>query len=296
MVDFIRLFYRDKDKFEHFVCQQENFEEVDTIFGLHTGEIKYPYRTSFNGIEVKVTSKHGYVYNSIHKAYNDRFSQEAHNHDDFGYCKLCYMVDYISSKLIDVDKVNLTQFEFGFNIETPVSAQQIIRNNVLMHKQNGANHNRVFNGKGELKQFDYHNFVIKIYDKARQYGLPRNILRFEIRFLKAKEFQKYGIYKITDLKDKQKLRKLFVNLKQRFDEMTIVDSYDESIIPEKDLCKLIRYNNSSYWERVISKKSNQTKMRHIRAYQELLNKYNLLQVKSFLKGLLQKKYLQLINF
>ncbi len=296
MVDFVRLFYRDKDKFEHFVCQEENFKELDTLFGLHTGQIKYPYRTCFNGLEVKVTSKHGYVYNSIHKAYNDKFSQDAHNHDDFGYSKLCYMLDYISSKLIDVDIANLTQFEFGFNIETPVSAQQIIRNNVLMHKQKGANHNRVFNGRGELRQFDYHNFVIKIYDKARQYSLPQNILRFEIRFLKAKEFQKYGIYKITDLKDKQKLRKLFICLMQRFNEMTIVDSYDESTIPENDLCKLIRYNSYSYWERVISSRSNQTKMRHIRAYQELLNKHNLLQVKSLLKGLLQKKYLQLINF
>lgn len=296
MVDFIRLFYRDKVRFEHFVCQEENFKELDTLFGFHTGQIKYPYRTSFNGIEVKVTSKHGYVYNSIHKAYNDKFCQELHNHDDFGYLKLCYMVDYVSSKLIGTELANLTQFEFGLNIETPVPARHIIRNNVLMHKQNGANHNRVFNGRGELKQFDYHNFVIKIYDKAKQYNLSRNILRFEIRYLKAKEFQKFDIYKIADLKDKQKLRKLFINLMQRFDEMTVVDNYDESTIPEKDLSKLIRYSNPLYWERVISNRSNQTKMRHIRAYQNLLYKHNLLQVKSILKDLLQKKYLQLINF
>lgn len=296
MVDFIRLFYRDKERFEHFVCQQENFEELDTLFGLHTGQIKYPYRTSFNNMDVKVTSKHGYVYNSIHKAYNDRFSQEAHNHDDFGYTNLCDMINFVSERVIDVDKANLTQFEFGFNIEIPVPAQQIIRNNVLMHKQKGANHTRLFYGRGELKQFDYHNFVIKIYDKAKQYNLPRNILRFEVRYQKAKEFQKFGIYKITDLKDKQKLRKLFINLMQRFDELTIVDSYDESTIPEEDLCWLIRYNNPLYWEVTMSRRSNQTKMRHIRAYQELLNKYSLLRIKTSLKGLLKEKYLQLINF
>src|SRR5690606_19279531 len=136
--------------------------------------------------------KYGYVYNSIHKAFNDRMYQVAHNHDDFGYYNICEMIDYISTRVIDVDVATLTQFEFGFNIEVPVPACQIIRQNILMHKLKGANHNRMFNGGGVLMQFDHHNYVVKVYDKAMQYRLSTNILRFEIRFLKAKEFQKHG--------------------------------------------------------------------------------------------------------
>jgi hypothetical protein len=296
MIDFIRLVYRDKTSFEHFVCQEENFKEVDTLFGLHTSEIKYPYRAAFNTMEVRVTEKFGYVYNSIHKAYNDRVYQEAHNHDDFGYTNMCDMIDYISTKVIDVDKSNLTQFEFGFNIIVPFPARQIIINNVIMHNYKGANHNRMFNGRGVLKQFDHHNFVLKVYDKARQYNLQANILRFEVRFIKAREFQKYGIFKLHDLKDKNKLRKLFLNLILRFEELTIVDCFCESEIPPNDLNKLIRYNNPLYWETRISRLSYQSKLRHSRAYQELLSKYDLLRTKACITALLKEKFIQLINF
>jgi hypothetical protein len=296
MVDYVRLFWRDKERFEYFVCQEENFKDVDTLFGLHTGQIKYPYRTGFNTMDVRVTAKYGFVSNSIHKAYNDKCGLEPYNHNDFGYQNICEMVDFINSKIIDVDKASLTQFEFGLNIETSIPAEQIIRNNVLMHRVKGANHNRVFNGRGELKQFDYHNYVIKVYDKAKQYNLPNNLLRFEIKFQKAKEFQKLGIFKLEDLKDKDKLRKLFVALLKRFDELTIVDSYEEATIPPRALPKLIRYTNPHYWETRISSMSNTTKMRHTRAFNELLQRHNLLTTKTALKEQLISKYLHLINF
>ncbi|WP_415376401.1 hypothetical protein [Patiriisocius sp. Uisw_017] len=296
MVDFVRLFWRDKARFEHFVVQEKNFAEVDTLFGLHTGQIKYPYRTGFNTMEVKVTAKYGYVFNSIHKAHNEIHLGEVQNHNDFGYDGICKMIDLIHSKVIDVNTAKLTQFEFGFNIETPIPAEDIITNNVLMHKTKGPNHTRLFNGRGKLKQFDHHNYVVKIYDKGKQYNLPSNLLRFEIRFQKSKEFQKFGIYQLDDLKDKLKLRLLFKYVIERFSELTIVDQIDESLIEQSDLNRLIRYNNPYYWQTTINRYSATTKMRHLRGYNELLIKYNLLNTKTLLKQLLLDKYLQLINF
>jgi hypothetical protein len=296
MVDYIRIFWRDKSKFEHFVCQQENFQEVDTLFGLHTGQIKYPYKASFNSMDVRVTEKYGFVVNSIHKAFNDKSGGKPHNHNDFSYENLCEMIDYINNKIIDVDKAKITQFEFGINIETPIPAEEIIRNNILMHKYKGANHNRLFNGRGELKQFDYHNYLIKVYDKAKQYNLNKNLLRFEIRFQKAKEFQKIGIFKLNDLKDKFKLRKLFQILLKKFEELVIIDDYEESEITNSDLSKLNRYKNPHYWETRVSMYSNTTKMRYVREFKALLVKYNLLKTKQGIRGLMIQKYLQLINF
>jgi len=296
VVDFVRIFWRDKTRFEHFVCQEENFEDLETLFVYHTSQIKYPYTASFNAMDVKVTEKYGYVYNSIHKSYNDRYFNDAHNHNDFGYQNICEMVDFLESKLADVDNSTLTQFEFGFNLEVPIAAEQIIQRNILMHKECGPNHTKVFRGKGRLKQFDHHNYVIKIYDKAKQYNLPTNILRFEIKFLKAKEFNKLDIFQIQDLKDKSKLRSLFLLLLSRFNELTIVDEYDESTIPSNDLEKLIRYSNPHYWETRIASLSATSKMRHLRAYKGLLVKHNLQETKAFLKQQLVNKYLQLINF
>tara|TARA_R100000306_G_scaffold14412_2_gene17885 strand:- start:2151 stop:3041 length:891 start_codon:yes stop_codon:yes gene_type:complete len=295
MVDYIKIYYQDKARFESFVCNPENFEEVDAILGLHSGNVKYPYCTEFSGMEVRVTSKHGYVRNSIHKAFNEYTTGENHNYNDFNYYSICEAIDYISSQLIDVDKAKLTQLEFGLNIEVPIPARDIIRQNVLMHKLKGPNHNRLFNGLGELKQFDYHNHFIKIYDKAKQYRLNYHLLRFEVKFIKAKEFQKMGIYHLTDLKKKHLLRKLFLNLMLRFEEMTIVDSYLDEDISSADLNKLCRYNNPTYWEQRISHLSNQTKMRYHRDYVSLLQKYDLLHTKNVLRELLLKKYIKLIN-
>jgi len=296
MIDFIRLFWRDKTRFEHFVCQEKNFKELDTLFGLHTGQIKYPYRTSFNTMDVRITDKYGYVYNSIHKAYNEIHSDDAHNYNDFGYSAICKMLLHINSKVADVENANLTQFEFGFNIKTPIEAEQIISNNLLMHKMSGPNHTRLFNGRGKLKQFDHHNYVLKIYDKGKQYNLRENILRFEVRFLKAREFQKFDIYKLEDLKDKYKLRQLFKYLLKRYDELIIIDQIDESLIEPLDLTEFIRYNNSHYWENTIKENSATTKMRHLIKYNELQNKYSLLRTKTLLKQLIIEKYSQLINF
>lgn len=295
MVDYIKIYYRDKGRFESFVSNPENFEEIEAVLELHSGEVRYPHITYFNGMEVRVTSKYGSVKNSIHKAYNDYITGDGHNYNDFGYSNICEAIDYITSRLVDVDKTKLTQLEFGFNIETPVPACDIIRQNVLMHKLKGPNHRRLFNGQGELKQFDYHNHIIKIYDKGKQYKLTYNLLRFEVKYVKAKEFQKMGIFHLPDLKKKYLLRKLFLDLIMRFEEMIIVDNYSDQDISQQDLYKLCRYNNPNYWELEISHLSYQTRMRHQRDYMILLQKYQLLRTKSFLRIELRKKFIYLIN-
>lgn len=48
-----------------------------------------------------------------------------------------------------------------------------------------------------------------------------------MKFIKAKEFQNLGIYKLEDLEDKSNLRRLFIYLLNRFDELIIVDDYDD---------------------------------------------------------------------
>ncbi len=295
MIDFIKIYYQEKEEFESFVIKPENFEEIETILEMHSGIIKYPYTTFFSGMEVRITSKHGYVRNSIHKAYNEYTTGDSHNHNDFGYYSICQAIDYVDSMLVDVGKTKLTQLEFGLNIEIQVSASEIISQNVLMHRLKGANHNRQFRGQGELKQFDYHNHFIKIYDKAKQYRLAHHLLRFEVKFIKPHEFQSMGIFFLTDLKKKPFLRKLFQNLMMRFEEMTIVDSYSDDDISPDDLTKLTRYKNPFYWEEIKRKFTYQTKMRHHREYVRLLEKYELLKIKTILRNSLLEKFIYLMN-
>jgi len=295
MIDFIKLHWQDKDRLQSYVLKEGNFEAVNMVLEKHSGQIKYPYTTHFTGMKVGLTQKSGYVKNSLHKSYNILKTGIEHNFNDFTYSNICEEIDYLSSRLVDLSKSRITQLEFGLNIPIDILAEVLIRRNILMHKLKGANHNRQYFGKGELKQFDYHNYVFKIYDKAKQYGLDINVLRIEIKFIKSKDFQALGIFNIQDLKCKMKLRKLFTLLLERYDELTIVDDYLDSWLNLKDLSALKKYVNPAYWEEDLRSKTRQTKSVHKEKLEVILNKYNLLKTKVVLRNLLTQKFIYLIN-
>lgn len=295
MIDFIRLYYRDKSELENFLLDPQNFEEVNAVMEYHTGEINYPYTTRLETMDLGVSNKSGYVKNSLHKLYNFKNLGEEQNYNDFEYSKLCEMIDFLSNGVINAGKIKLTQFEFGINIDVNRLPEILVRRNFLMHNLEGGSSN-TYQGKGEFKQFVHSNYFIKVYDKSKQFGLDSNVLRFEIKYMNAKEFQKLGIFNITDLKDKTNLRKLFLYLLKRFDELTIVDDFDETSIPNKiDYDKLGRYTNPIYWTEEIKDKHQQYKARHKKVFIDLLERNNLLKTKTYLRKLLIQKFIYLIN-
>jgi len=164
-----------------------------------------------------------------------------------------------------------------------------------MHQYKGGSSND-YGGRGELKQFRHSNFFVKIYDKGKQFRLNNNILRIEIKFIKAKEFQKMGIFNINDLKSHIILKKLFDHLINRFDELTIIDDFDELSIPDKkDYDLLCRYSNPIFWEEILKGSHQQKRARHKVVFNNLLERNDLLKTKAFLKTLLFEKFIYLIN-
>lgn len=295
MIDFVRLYYRDKSNLESFLLDQQNFDTVNTVMEYHTGEIKYPYTAKLGSMDVGVSERSGYVKNSLHKLYNYRVNSEEHNYNDFSYSNVCCEVDYLSKNIIDADRTKLTQIEFGFNIEIDKLPELLVRRNFLMHKYEGGSGNN-YKGKGELKQFSHDNYMIKVYDKGKQFGLNEKVLRFEIKFIKSKEFQSLGVFNLFDLKDKSNLRRLFIYLIKRFDEMTIIDDFDEtSISLLQDYHKLSIYKDPIYWTEEIKGIHSQKRARMKVEFSELLKKNDLLKTKTYLRQLLLKKFIYLIN-
>ncbi len=193
-------------------------------------------------------------------------------------------------------KTRLTQLEFGFNISVPRNAEDIIKESVLMHSLKRHSAVRKFDGKGYLLEFEQTNYVIKIYDKAKQYSLDENILRFEIKFRRAKEFNKLGIYTISDLKNKKNLGALFKYLITRFDELLIVDDYSENFkIPKEDVDRLNAYSSFVYWETITKSNQRTKKYNHKKIYFELLKKHDLLKTRNMLRKQLLQKFEKLIN-
>jgi len=296
MIDFIKIHYSDKSRLEPFVKNAQNFVDLDMVLEYHSGEIRYPYRTKLDNMQVTLSENSGSVRNSIHKLFNLLKNSIEHNYNDFTYSNLYQTINYLSNKIIDSNTTKITQLEFGLNITVSTPAENFIKKNILMHNLKNYNHNRKYYGKGELKQFDHHNYFIKVYDKAKQFQLNENILRFEIKFIRPVEFQKMGIYCLEDLKDKSKLISLFKYLIKRFDELTIIDEFNSDMIGnEIDYNKLIKYINPNFWNEELENKSRQTKANYNKDFKRILIRYGLLKTKLYLRLQMINKFRFLLN-
>ena len=296
MIDFVRVHYRDKSRLETFIMKPENFNKMYSVLEYHSGEVLFPFRVNLQNMELVVNEKSGYVKNSIHKLNNVLLYGDEHNYNDFSYSQLCSTIDYLYSKVIDIASTRLSQLEFGLNIKIPIPAEQLISDSVLMHRFERHSGIHEYGSKGYLMTFEHSNYIIKIYDKAKQYNLKdQNILRFEIKFLNAKEFNSLGVFNLNDLKSKDVLNNLFQYLLMRFDELLIIDNYSEESILKEDFQKLNMYSSFIYWDKLTKANRRQTKLNHKLKYYSLLNKYNLLSTRDLLKNLLKEKFHQLIN-
>lgn len=298
MIDFIKLLYTDKRSIEGFIDGSNTFMNISQNLNIRTGVIGYPKKTTLKNMSVVISENSAYVRNSIHRLYNVIHSQEEHNHNSFTYSMLCDTIKFLDKNLIDLSFAQVQQIEFGLNITTVISPEEIIRRNVLMHKFKNYNHNIKYYGntKAELKQYDYYSYFIKVYDKGKAFQLEAYIFRFEIKLMKKRDIQNIGINSIFDLTDRMKLRKLFLLLMKRYDEMIIVDEfYDNITITLEDRNKLNNYRNSIFWEEEIRDKSRQTKAYHKKQFQRILEKYNLLNIKKYLRNQLVQKFIYLMN-
>lgn len=294
MIDFVNIRYHDKSRLEKFVLNPKNFEKVFVTKEHHSQAEMYPYKAKFENMDISITEKQAVVKNSLHKLYNALNSEKEHNYNDFSYNQICEMIDYVKSRVVDANKTKLTQMEFGFNIEIPVKAEELIKQSVLMHKLEGHTLEEYYDGKGYLKSFVHNDYLLKIYDKSKQFKIKqRNILRVEVKFRNAKALNRLGVFNLEDLKDKEKLKLLFDELVKRYDELTIVDAYQErNDIPDEVKTKLDAFSSFNYW---LMFNNGQSKMRHKRKYERLIEEYNLLNVKANIRTKLIDKFQELIN-
>lgn len=296
MIDFVRVHYHDKSRLEPFVMEKETFESVITSFQYRTSEILYPYKANLGNMEIVINENGGYVKNSIHKLNNLLVTGQSHNYNDFPYSELCSTIDYMSDNIIDVNEKKLTQLEFGLNISVKKKAETIIKKSILMHNLERHTALRKFKGRGYLLEFEHTNYIIKIYDKAKQYKRLENTLRFEIKFISPKEFNPLGVYNLEDLKSKENLENLFNHMLKRFDELLIVDDITKNgEITPRDLDDLNIYSSFAYWSNLSDNNQRQKKMVDKRKYHALLAKYDLLKTKRTLRALLVEKFEEIIN-
>ncbi|MNQ46350.1 hypothetical protein D3C85_601630 [compost metagenome] len=294
MIDNIKLFVKDKHRFENHIAKN-GLVELSTSINHFTGEInEYPKRGKDLNIDINITKNQATILGSIHKYNNIMEDKGNQNYNDFSFCKIQKIVQELTKKYKIENDTSITNLEFGFNLAVDKDPKLIIDTNLLMNNYKSPNKNLKFLGRGNYKEFQLSDYCIKIYDKRKQYRLNSNVLRVELKITRKRFLQKLDIYSLEDLMYNWTYVKLFEEFIAKFEGLIIVDEFDADLVPEKDYNKLIKYTNPNYWIG-IKGKSPKVISRLKKDFNFLLNKYDLLKTMNELREKLNTKFEELLN-
>lgn len=294
MIDNVKLFALDKNRFENHIINNGLMELKSTV-NHYTGEVnEYPKRGKDLNLDINITQNQATILGSIHKYSNIKEDNGNQNYNDFSFCQIQEVISCLAEKYQIKNDTSITNLEFGFNLAVEKDPKLIIENNLLMNNYKSPNKNLKFSGKGNYKEFQLTDYRIKVYNKSKQYGLNSHILRVEIKITLKRLLTKLGIFNLEDLTYAWSYVKLFEVFLEKFEGLMIVDEFDADLIPENDYNRLIKYTNSQYWisiKGISPKKINRQK----KDFNYLLNKHDLLKTKNELRGKLSSKFIELSN-
>ena len=103
---------------------------------------------------------------------------------------------------------------------------------------------------GNYIQFEHNEYYIKLYNKGRQYELPNEVIRVEIKVMKMRKLIEAGI-NISTLADinESTLKQAFDLLYNEFNEVIYYDySLKTDGLTEAKQRKVLEYQNKTFWE------------------------------------------------
>ncbi len=296
MIDNLKLFVLDKHRFENNITDN-NLVELSSKLNYITGEVLiYPKKGKDLNLDINITNNSATILGSIHKYNNIIEDKGNQNYNDFNYCQIQGLIQDLIDKYDINNDTSLTNLEFGFNLAVNKDPKQIIDNNILMNNYKAPNKNLKYLGKGDYKEFQLTDYSIKIYNKSKQFKLNSDILRIELKITRKRLLQSLNVYSLEDLYDEGVYLRLFQLFLDKFEGLMVVDELDAEIIPQNDYNKLQKYTNPNYWITVKNKKSSKVIYSLKKDFNNILNKYNLLETKSDLRDKLNSKFKELLDF
>lgn len=299
MVDLIKYFINDRELFLKNVEKETNIE-FKGKFDFYTGELfEYPKTAHYKNMYLTITNNRATVKGSIHKYYNNLKGLGINqNYNNFSYCDFKYGISQLQNLFqINFEDTNITNLEFGLNIDIEQDPQNLIDNCILMYDFKIPNRNEKFKGKGDYLEFITTDYSLKIYNKSKQNLLSnRNILRVELKITGSRYLKKeFAIYTLNDL-DRNRFEELFKKLIYHFDKLLIVDELKLKDCARTDENVIFEYGiNPNYWKKFKISKAYKRKNKFKKVFENVLIDYGLLKTKKQLKVLLVSKYKELMN-
>ena len=235
---------------------------------------------------------------SVHKYRN----AGRHNYDDFRAVNVAEVVRELSERFeIDTAQTLLNNVEFGVNVVLPFGVH-IVLNNLIVYK--GEPFMKVVEDGMSYYQCKRTHFIIKIYDKGKQYNLPNNVLRFEIKVMRMQYLETKGMTKGTKLRYLSDLLNMNIYeplgniLTEVFEGILFGDNtLDEKGLNTKELETFLRGSNPKAWQEKGGQNVSRKLQRLESSFQVLLERHRKgVNFKSVVSDLIRKKSLELSTF
>lgn len=218
---------------------------------------KYLYYSKDN-IKIKYFVDSGLITlsGSLHKYFNDGL----HNHNQFTYENYLNALERLKNEFaVSPENLYIQTLEYGVNLKPPIRTKKIL-DNLLMHRHTKAE-SPINNKRGYYKQFKHDKYIIKAYDKRKQFKLNSELMRFEIKVNNWSENRlKHGIKTLADFNKSDKT--IFVN--------NLVDKWNEIIFYDPTincLDKWDKYSNQNFWS---DEKIKKQKYKHVKRLNNLI--------------------------
>lgn len=225
------------------------------------GKEKQPKRIAVHKglvFQYYLNSQKVFISGSLH-AYSNHGD---HNHNDFSLSAFLEVLKELETDFnILPNHVNITQLEWGVNINPPICPNQII-NHSLFHKWQRFE-NRIDNKTGKYHQSVHTDYILKLYNKGLQFGTVNEILRFERKQLNYLKFSKsIGIGQtLQDLIDSD-FKSLKSTLLTNWNEILFFDP-----LMHTESKNVFKYRDVLTWE-YYSTKSRKTRNKHFNKLRE----------------------------
>jgi hypothetical protein len=149
---------------------------------------------------------------------------------------------------LNPDDLHLLQVETGVNIRTVQPPDEILKNILCDWRGETFSRMRQRNCQSIGIELYRREYGIKIYNKGRQYKLPDNVLRFELKMISGKYCRRHGFQNLSDLISANSWRSLAEMLLKTFDELMIVEP--SIVLSKLTHCKhlfFVNARNAAFW-------------------------------------------------
>ena len=191
---------------------------------------------------------------------------------------LCEVIGFAPSLAV------LQNIEIGVNCEVSFDPKEFLKG-MLFHR---SNFDYKTDHEGNYIQFNYQTYFLKIYNKGKQYDLPRNVLRVEIKVMKMTKLKELGV-ELETLNDIRAVT-LLQAFEVLYNEFEAVTYYDHTLrledLTSKQQGKALEYQSKNYWQELDKYK----KTRQIKQLETMIQEFS-----NNLKGQIQRQMIEAKN-